>query len=265
LKNRAILISILVAVSAFVLLYFGCNRQSPDQKAKSISRSLTSDADVTNTTAIVQEAKKTLTPQQIVDLDLLSAAFEKASPGANKVSAMKKLAGFWYQVKRPDISGSYALEIAKQTNTAEAWSIAGTTCVQAARLTDKPEDKRKQADLAYSAFDKAAAIEPDNWQHQLNQAVCLAENPLPNEPMKGILSLLDLDKKHPNQAPILLVLGRLGLQTGQFEKAIGRLEKVLALDPKNIEAHCLLAEAYNGAGQTDKAKAASDICSKSGK
>jgi uncharacterized protein HemY len=79
-----------------------------------------------------------------------------------------------------------------------------------------------------------------------------AENPPQDNPMKGILMLLDLNKKFPENVGVLVNLGRLGLKTAQFEKAAQRLEKVIVLEPDNRSANCLLIEAYEGLGQKEK-------------
>ena len=49
------------------------------------------------------------------------------------------------------------------------------------------------------------------------------------------------------------ILGLGGLESGQFDKAIERLSKVVSRQPDNIEATVGLAEAYERKG--DKAKA----------
>ena len=78
--------------------------------------------------------------------------------------------------------------------------------------------------------------------------------------MKGILMLRDLIEKEPENVLVLSTLGRFAIQTGQFEKAIERLEKAISLDPKNNKANCLLAQAYQGVGNAEKAAEYANIC-----
>jgi tetratricopeptide (TPR) repeat protein len=58
------------------------------------------------------------------------------------------------------------------------------------------------------------------------------------------------------------MLGRFGIVSGQFDKAIARLEKVLYLRPQNSEALLLLAEAYNSKGDKSKAIEFLERCKK---
>jgi uncharacterized protein HemY len=78
--------------------------------------------------------------------------------------------------------------------------------------------------------------------------------------MKGILMLRELDTQHPNNVSVLSQLGRLAIKTGQWEKAITRLEAAQKVEPANDRVACLLLEAYKGAGQVDKAKALENRC-----
>ena len=72
--------------------------------------------------------------------------------------------------------------------------------------------------------------------------------------MKGIKMLLVLNKKNPNNVSVQNTLARLAIQTRQYEKAVKRLEFVLSIDSDNLKATCLLAQAYQGLGNTEKAQ-----------
>ena len=70
--------------------------------------------------------------------------------------------------------------------------------------------------------------------------------------MKGILQLIELNKENPDNPIILTNLGRLAIQTGQYEKAIQCLESALIIEPTNRNANCLLAKAYEAVGNKEK-------------
>ncbi|MGN6477045.1 MAG: tetratricopeptide repeat protein, partial [Flavipsychrobacter sp.] len=73
------------------------------------------------------------------------------------------------------------------------------------------------------------------------------------ETMQGVQLLLGIIREKPDNIPANLMLGRLAIQSGQFDKAVQRFETVLKQEPENTEAMYFLAEAYKGKG--DKAKA----------
>jgi tetratricopeptide (TPR) repeat protein len=81
-------------------------------------------------------------------------------------------------------------------------------------------------------------------------------------PMQGVAILLDVVNKDPNNADAQFLLGKFGIVSRQFDKAIVRLEKVVSLRPQNYDAVFLLAVAYSGKGDNKKAIGLLDKCSK---
>ena len=68
------------------------------------------------------------------------------------------------------------------------------------------------------------------------------------ETMQGLQLLLGIIRERPDDIPANLMLGRLAIQSGQFDKAVGRFETVLKQEANNTEAMYFLAEAYKGKG-----------------
>jgi uncharacterized protein HemY len=81
--------------------------------------------------------------------------------------------------------------------------------------------------------------------------------------MQAVLMLRDLESKHPENASVYNALGRLAIKTGQWQRATERLEKSWSLDKKNPNTPCLLAKAYEGAGNITKATEYAQRCSAS--
>ena len=77
--------------------------------------------------------------------------------------------------------------------------------------------------------------------------------------MMGIRQLLDLGEKYPSEMKVQTQLARLAIQTGQYEKAEERLNKILKQEPKNTKACCLMAQVLNETGRTNSAEQY-DIC-----
>lgn len=73
-------------------------------------------------------------------------------------------------------------------------------------------------------------------------------------PMQAILKIRAVAEEYPDNVMANYTLGTLSMQTGQFEKAVGRFESVLKAEPKNIDALQYLADAHLGLGDTAAAK-----------
>lgn len=74
-----------------------------------------------------------------------------------------------------------------------------------------------------------------------------------NEPMKGIAMLKEVIEEDPENIKALLTLGFFSIQSGQYEIAIERFEKVLSIDSGYAEAYLYLADIYETTGKTNKA------------
>jgi hypothetical protein len=173
---------------------------------------------------------------------------------------LKGLSGLWYNLKEVPVAGGYADQTAELEKTDSAWSVAGATYYEGLLAATDPKMRNYCAEHAVKAFEQAAALNPARIEHQVNVALVYAENPPPDNPMRAVLTLRDLEAKHPNEASVYNALGRLAIKTGQWQKAVERLEKARSLDKKNPNTPCLLAKAYEGIGQLDKSAEYARLC-----
>ena len=73
-------------------------------------------------------------------------------------------------------------------------------------------------------------------------------------PMQTILKLKDLADQEPDNVEAQYHLGVFSWQTGQYDKAMERFRKTIALDPKGYpDAYAYLGQAYGSLDSTDKA------------
>lgn len=236
------LIAIISTLALVVVFYFGCDTKDPSMKLAEKSRVATFE-----NTSIANIRKKVFDSLDVTSrsyFDGLQLQLSNSFDDSTKVDALKSISGFWYGQREFALAGESAEQIAEMEQTGFAWSMAGTT--YAAGIKNGKNDSKRTFNMANAvkAFENAISLEPDNINHQVNLAICYAEMPPQDQPMTGILMLLDLDKKFPENPSVLFQLARFGMQTNQFDKAIGRLETILRVEPNMAKAHCLLADAY---------------------
>lgn len=250
---------ILSALAFFCLLYFGCDTKP--KAHQQIEKQRTVNQESTNIAALLKDAKSDMDVSNSATILGLETQLQNAATDSMKIENLKILAGKWFEFGHPELSGYYAQQIAeKQEDSETAWSIAGTTytlCVQRAKVDKVRSFCTKRA---VQAFESAISLNPENVAHRTNLALLYTENPPENNPMQGILMLVDLNKKHPEDIGVLTNLGRLSLKTGQFDKAVQRLEKVLTLEPNNVDATCMLAKVYEELKQAEKSSALQAKC-----
>ncbi len=243
----------------FVLVfYFGCSRVEP--KVAQAEKSRSANFTVTSVENVRKKVFDSLDVQSRSFYDGLLLELETSSDDSSKIEVLKDISSFWFSKGEFALAGDAAEEIATLSQDPLSWSIAATTYGAGVSL-GKTEVKRTfNQSKAVNAFEQAISLEPDNIQHKTNLAVVYAERPPEDNPMKGILMLLDLDKANPDNVGVLYQLARFGIQTNQFDKAIGRLERILAIDPSLKKAHCLLAEALTKANRKEEAQVHISAC-----
>lgn len=244
-KNQAIVL--ILAFGLLLGLYF--LPISPAEKTGGASA-----MEATDKIALLHKANEKYTPEQLVEIRQLSDLVENEGVDSVRLEWLEKLSGAWYKVGEPALAGVYAQEIAELRNDEKSWAIAGTTYALGVRKHKENSTQLFCQKRAVEALENAISINPENVSYRINLALCYVDMPPKDNPMKGILMLRELASKYPNNVGVLTQLGGLAIQTGQYTKAIERLEQARKLSPKNPQVLSLLVGAYKGSGNTVQAE-----------
>lgn len=243
----------------FAGLYFGFDTKTNKQHATEQSRSVQGEA--TSFETLLADAKEHLSADQANQLGFLEQKVGQAHGNVEKAAALKELSGFWYKFGNVPVAGGYAEQVAEAENTDEAWSVAGGTYFNGIMAAgDNNQIRAYCGGRAVKAFESAASLNPSKVEHRVNLALVYSEVPPPDNPMQAVLMLRDLESKNPQSPSVYNALGRLAIKTNQWDRAVERLEKAWSLDPTNPNTPCLLARAYEGQGNTQKAKEFAEKC-----
>ncbi|MBK8549291.1 MAG: hypothetical protein IPL63_18680 [Saprospiraceae bacterium] len=251
-------IAIGISLIVLVLLYFGFDTVPPKQKELEKSRSL--QLEVTGNQNILDKATRELDNEDKSVIEALNLDVEKAENDSIRVQNLKILASTWYEFGQPSVSAIYAEQIAEQTKNYDSWSITGTTYMICARSTEDDTLRNFCSARALKALEMAISLDPDKVEPKINQALVYVDNPDKENPMKGILMLRELQEKYPKNTAILNQLAVLALKTNQIDKALERLNESYHIDSKNNNTICLLADAWQLAGDEQKAKEFKSQC-----
>mgnify|MGYP000297745364 CR=1 FL=1 len=112
-----------------------------------------------------------------------------------------------------------------------------------------PENSGLKPEANTEATSDDDALSPDEKVEVALQKLQSGELP----PMQAILQIRAVADEHPENVKANFTLGVMSIQTGQYDKAIGRFEKVLEQEPENSEAHRLMATAALQLGDTTHA------------
>lgn len=256
--NKAQILAVLTALVLFSGLYFGFDTKPDKQKVIEHSRAL--EGESTSFGTLVEEGLSRLSALQAESVTSLEKKVQEATDDGQRTQALKNLSGLWYQIGNLPVAGGFAEQAAAIENADSSWSVAGGTFFTG--LITAKDDKIRQycASHAVKAFESAASLAPEKVEHRVNLALVWAENPPPDNPMKAVLMLRELESKHPDNASVYNALGRLAIKTGQWQRAVERLEKAWSLDKNNPNTPCLLAKAYEGAGDIAKSTEYAQRC-----
>lgn len=116
-------------------------------------------------------------------------------------------------------------------------------------VPEKTPAEKKPGVASSTPGDSTQNLSPDEQVRQALQQLRDGTKP----PMQAILAIRSVAEKHPDNVLAQMTLGSLSLQTGQYEKAISRMENVLALTPESSEAWAVKGRAEAQLGDTTQA------------
>lgn len=159
---------------------------------------------------------------------------------------------FYEKNEQYNFSAWFHSEKAKVLGTPESWEVAGKRQYSVSQNEAYEEDfNRILRKEGIKSYQKAIELDSSNLDTKVALATCFLDDG--KTTMDGItllLGVIEADSLHINAN---ILLGRFGIVSSQYDKAIKRLENVLSLQPENTEALFLIGEAYVGLGQVDKA------------
>nr|MBS0038343.1 tetratricopeptide repeat protein [Saprospiraceae bacterium] len=256
--NTKRIILIFAAVVAVAVIYFGCEKKDPSFKETESNRALSFQP--TDFINIKRAVILDLSSERRNTIESLEFAIEQSQDEMEMAEYHKQLSSNWMQFGIPSLAGYHAERVAEFEMTAEAWSIAGSTYSICMQRAESESRKTLCGNRAVASFENAVSLDPNNLDNRLNLAVTLAEFPPENNPMSGITQLIELNRQNPDYVPALYNLGRLAIQTGQYQRAIERLERAFELEPDNQRVVCLMPIAYSQLGENEKAQRFAELC-----
>jgi len=166
----------------------------------------------TDVNALKLEASSTLSSNDKARIQILESELSEADED-EKVDVYKDLSSVWYDAGQLGIAGYYAEQVAISVNDAQSWGIAGTTYGICIKRSTKEKEKSLCLSKAIESIENAITLAPSEIEYQLNRAIILAENPPAENPMRGVMLLLDLNKNFPENVPVINNIARFALQT----------------------------------------------------
>ena len=207
---------------------------------------------------ILAKANGTLTGEQLNTTEALMQQLKNVHGSKEKAAMLEAIASNWEKTGNILVAGSYyrdAYAITENTGTLEK---AANLFYTGFPTTTDSLAKIYGAQQGAKAYHELAALDSTNYEYPVREAVCYVDGL--GQVMPGVLLLKGVEQKDPDNLQMNLILGRLAVVSGQYDKAITRLQKVTRLDPTDAEAYFHLAEAYRAVGKKEEAIKSLEQC-----
>jgi len=215
---------------------------------------VSSSLPVNLTDTILNLAKRQITPEQIVRLNTLENSISRGAVRDQQLKIYHQLAHFWH-----DSAGFflpyawYEAESARLENSEKSLTFAARLFLGNLQSEQNVDFRKWEALQAKDLYERSLMINPDNDSAKVGLGACYLFGNISAAPMEGIAKIREvLDKDSTNvYAQVMLAKG--AMMSGQYDKAIERLQLVTRLQPGDLEAILMLADAYER--MNDKANA----------
>jgi tetratricopeptide (TPR) repeat protein len=194
------------------------------------------------------EAKKKLKRQEAEPINVVESALSKDNSSTTLIDSLGKM---WDRLEMPQVSSHYYELLAEKNPDEKSWTNAAYRYYDAFRITGDSALRKIFVEKAIESYQKVLEINPENLDAKTDLGACYAEGT--SNPMQGIMLLRDVVAKNPQHEMAQFNLGVLSVKSGQYEKAVDRFQKVLEINPGNLNARFMLGRTYAMMGNKDLA------------
>ena len=253
--NKQLLLAATALIAVTMLFFFG---RTVEKKTKASSNPSQTKALQFNIIQYINQAKQNLPAGQVVALGKLENSVTRGDVLKQQIEANKQLASFWKDsIHSFEPYAYYLSQSVKLENSEKNLTFAAQLILDNLRGEQDPAKLGWQAEQAIELFEQAIKLNPESDDLKIGLGSCYiygkGRTGRPEETMKGIQQLLAVVKKDSSNMKAQLVLGVGGFVSGQYDKAIDRLLKVVKAQPGNLEAVAFLADAYASKGEKAEA------------
>ena len=197
------------------------------------------------TDSILFHVKETLTPAQIKWMNDLELSVIRGDVKKQNLDVFHQLAHFWQDSARIfEPYAWYEAEAARLENSEKSLTFAAHLFLENLRNEENERLKKWKALQAKDLFERSLRINDKNDSTIVGLGACYIFGNIADNPMEGISKVRQVVERDSTNIFAQLVLGHGSLISGQYDRAIDRFGKVLAINPKNLEAILMMAEVY---------------------
>lgn len=224
---------------------FRYGRTSPHKTGIKRPAQQTSTPGELTTDSILFHAKEILKPEQVTWMNNLEQSVIRGDVKSQKLDVFHQLAHFWKDSARIfEPYAWYEAEASRLENSEKSLTFAAHLILE--NLRNEPNDQLKKwkALQAKDLFERSLRINDKNDSTIVGLGACYIFGNIADNPMEGISKVRQVVERDSTNVFGQMVLGHASFISGQYDKAIDRFGKVVAIQAANLEAVLMLAEVY---------------------
>ncbi len=238
-----------------VALLFIFGRTIPEHKpVQPVTQMAGMQQEAVSTDTILYYAKMQVKPEQVIWLNTLENSISRGDVRDQKLKVLHQLAHFW-----SDTAGIfepyawYEAEAARLENSEKSLTFAARLFLDNLQNDDDGARRKWKALQAKDLFERSLTIDPADDSAKIGLGACYLFGNISATPMEGILKIREVAAKDSTNCYAQIMLAKGSLISGQYDKAIPRLETVARLQPDNAEAVLMLADIQERLGNKESA------------
>lgn len=247
--KKQVILSVVAVVA--VLLLFMLPKVVVDNKNGDMSDASGSpqgEASAAETT----EHSMDISEEAQTELTELREAYRNSKNSENFTNFANSLIDGFAAANQYDSAALYAEELAGVEATVPHLRKAADMYYEAFTYAMDAEKTARMGEKARYFYEKVREQNPSDLDAKAKMAMTYVSS---STPMQGIQMLREVLEEDENNELAIYNLGLLSMQSKQYDRAIERFEKLIKLEPGNLQAQFLLGVSYFETGAKEKAKA----------
>lgn len=203
---------------------------------------------------ILTLAKKQLTAEQVVRITTLEKSISRGDVMDQQIHVYHQLARFWADsVGVFEPYAWYNAEAARLENSEKNLTFAARLFLDNLQNDEIAQRRKWKALQAKDLFERSLMINPSNDSAKVGLGATYLFGEISATPMEGILKIREVAEKDSTNVYAQMMLAKGSLLSGQYDKAITRLEIINKINPGTLDVLLLLAEINERMGNKSKA------------
>jgi tetratricopeptide (TPR) repeat protein len=214
----------------------------------------TTTQSIFNTDSVLTQAKSSLSTEQVMRLNELENSISRGDVKEQQLKVYHQLSHFWSDSARIfEPYAWYEAQAARLENSEKTLIFAARLFLGNIRSETNIPKKKWLALQAKELYERSLSLNPSNDSVSVELGISLIYGELSEMPMEGIQKITGVLQKDSTNIYAQMALADAAVYSTQYDKAIARFQRIISLEPTNLDAILKLADAYTMIGKKKEA------------